>query len=294
MIGLTYIFMFPVIYMLVVSIQSVESATDPSVMWIPKSISFENFKVTAQVLNYWKSFGLSVRISVFSTIANVVSCSIIGYGLARFEFKEKNIIFAMVILTIIVPSQSTMISSYLNFRFFDFGGVLKLLEPIIGKSSINLLETPWVFILPSIFGNGIKSGFYIFIFKQFFSGLPTELEEAAKIDGCNTIKTFVRIIVPNAVPCFVTIMLFCFIWHWNEYYGSVMYFGSGTRPINAMLESLVELLRKSNFYIGNTSTQQIKTYLAAGSLLSVWPPLIIYIFLQRFFREGIAKTGIVG
>ena len=294
MIGLAYIFLFPVIYMLTVSFQTPESAGDPSVMWIPTSLSLDNFKVTMEVLDYWKSFSLSAKISVFSTIANVVSCSLVGYGLARFKFREKGIVFAMVILTIIVPSQATMISSYLNFRFFDFGGIMNLLSPITGKDSISLLETSWVFILPSIFANGIRSGFYIFIFRQFFAGLPVELEEAAKIDGCGIFKTFIRIMVPNAVPCFVTIILFCFIWHWNEYYGSVMYFASGVRPINAMLESLVELLRNSNLYIGNTSTQQIRMYLASGSLLAVWPPLILYVFLQRYFREGIAKTGIVG
>lgn len=294
MFGLAYIFLFPVLYILSVSFQSTASANDPSVVWIPKSLTLENFKITTEVLEYSSSVMLSFKISVFSTIAAVVSCSLAGYGLARFKFKERDIIFALVVLTIIIPAQATMIPSYLNFRFFDFGGIMKILSPITGKSSINLLETPWVFVLPAMFANGVRCGLYIFIFRQFFIGLPAELEEAAKIDGCGVLKTYIRIMVPLAVPCFVTVMLFSFIWHWNDLYGSVMYFGSGARPINAMLEGLLQLLRQSNLYIGNTSPYQIRTYLASGSLLSIWPPLVLYIFFQRFFTEGIAKTGIVG
>jgi len=294
MFGLAYIFLFPVLYIISVSFQTAASANDPSVIWIPKDITLENFKITMEVLKYSSSVALSFKIAIFSTIAAVVSCSLAGYGLARFKFKERNIIFALVVLTIIIPSQATMIPSYLNFRFFDFGGIMKLLSPIIGKDSINLLETSWVFILPAMFANGVRCGLYIFIFRQFFIGLPAELEEAAKIDGCGVLKTYVRIMVPLAVPCFVTVMLFSFIWHWNDLYGSIMYFGSGARPINAMLEGLLQLLRQSNLYIGNTSPYQIRTYLASGSLLSIWPPLVLYIFFQRFFTEGIAKTGIVG
>ena len=294
MFGLAYIFLFPILYIISVSFQSSASANDPSVVWIPKELTFENFKITSEILDYANSAMLSLKISLFSTIAAVVSCSLAGYGLARFKFRENNIIFALVVLTIIIPSQATMIPSYLNFRFFDFGGIMKILSPIIGKDSISLLETPWVFILPAMFANGVRCGLYIFIFRQFFIGLPVELEEAAKIDGCGVLKTYVRIMVPLAVPCFVTVMLFSFIWHWNDLYGSIMYFGSGDRPINAMLEGLLQLLRQSNLYIGNTSPYQIRTYLASGSLLSIWPPLILYIFFQRFFTEGIAKTGIVG
>ncbi len=294
MFGLTYIFLFPILYIFTVSFQTTASANDPSVVWIPKELTLENFKATMEVLEYSSSLALSFQIAVFSTIAVLVSCSLAGYGLARFKFKEKNLIFALVVLTIIIPSQATMIPSYLNFRFFDFGGILKLLSPIIGIDSVNLLETPWVFILPAMFANGVRCGLYIFIFRQFFIGLPAELEEAAMIDGCGVLKTYVRIMVPMAVPCFVTVLMFSFIWHWNDLYGSIMYFGSGARPINAMLDSLSQLLRQANLYIGNTDPQQIRTYLAAASLLTIWPPLLLYTFFQRFFREGIAKTGIVG
>ncbi len=294
MFGLAYIFLFPILYIVSVSFQSAASVNDPSVIWIPKDVTLENFKITMEVLEYSSSVALSFKISIFSTIAAVVSCSLAGYGLARFNFKERNILFALVVLTIIIPAQATMIPSYLNFRFFNFGGIMKILSPIIGKDSINLLETSWVFILPAMFANGVRCGLYIFIFRQFFIGLPAELEEAAKIDGCGVLKTYVRIMVPLAVPCFVTVMLFSFIWHWNDLYGSIMYFGSGSRPINAMLEGLLQLLRQSNLYIGNTSPYQIRTYLASGSLLSLWAPLVLYIFFQRFFTEGIAKTGIVG
>jgi multiple sugar transport system permease protein len=295
LIGLCYIFLFPLIYMVTVALQSPDAVNDPSVVWIPKALTLTSIKDAMAALNYKNSIILSTVISVLSTIATLVSCSLVGYGFSRFNFRFKNIQFFMVILTIIVPPQTLLISSYLNFRFFDFGGLLKILSPIISVSNINLLNTPWTYVLPAIFANGLRAGLFIFIFRQFFIGMPKDLEEAAKIDGCGALKTYVRIIVPLAIPAFITVLLFSFVWHWNDLYGAIMYFNEGVRPITAMLFNMSALLAMSkNMTLDYMSAFQLRTYLAAGAFMTILPPLIIYIFTQKYFTESIERTGMVG
>ena len=294
-IGLCYLFLFPLIFMVTVALQNPASANDPSVVWIPKSISFESIRTALQVLDYKSSIMLTATISIFSTFFTLITCSIVGYGFARFNFFEKKLAFGLVLLTVIVPPQTILISSYLNFRFFDFGGILKLLSPLTGHSSINLLNTIWTYLLPTIFATGLRAGLFIFIFRQFFMGMPKDMEEAARIDGCGSLQTFFRIIVPLAVPVFITVMLFSFIWHWNELYASTMYFTGNVRPITAMLNQMNSLLENAGkASIGQYSQYQLRTYSAAGALVTILPPLVLYIFTQRYFTESIERTGIVG
>jgi multiple sugar transport system permease protein len=217
----------------------------------------------------------------------------VGYGFARFHFAEKKIAFILVILLIIVPPPTTMLSTYINFHDFDFFGIMKLLSPLTGTDHINLLNTVWVFVLPAIFSTGLRAGLFIFIFRQFFAGQPKELEEAAKIDGCNAFKTYLKIMVPLAVPAFITVMLFSFIWHWNENYISSMFFSDTIKPLS------VQLTTMRSTFLNDTanahySITTIRGTLAAGALISIAPSLILYIFTQKYFTESIERAGIVG
>lgn len=288
--GLCYVFLFPVFYMFTAAFQSQSSIEDPTVVYIPKQLSLSALKTTWDLIDFSKSAPLTAIIAAFSTVGTLFSCSLAGYALARFRFAEKKIIMAVVVLMIILPPQTTLLSSYLNFRFFDFGGLFK----VLGLGSINLLNTPHTFILPSFFCQGLRSGLFIFIFRQFFLGMPKDLEEAAKIDGCGTFSTFVRIIVPLAGSAFITVLLFSFIWHWNDYYNSSIYFIGGTQPLSVMLERLRSVLAEQQIFTVGQSEYQIRSYMQVGCLLTITPPLIIYIFTQRFFTESIERTGIVG
>lgn len=289
-IGLCYLFLFPIFYMSSTALQGPEAANDPSVIWIPKAISLVSIKGVIDVLDYWKSIGLTATIAIGSTIASVISCSLVGYGFARFDFKEKKFAFALVLLTIIVPPQTILMSTYINYRFFDFSGLLS----IFSGTSINLLNTPWTFILPSLFASGLRSGLFIFVFIQSFKGLPKDLEEAAAIDGCGPLPTYFKIMVPLAVPAFITVILFSFIWHWNDLYSSAMYFNEELRPITVRLSELSTLLQNAQIYSQDMSPFEIRSYMQAGALLTVLPPLVLYIFTQKYFTESIERTGIVG
>jgi multiple sugar transport system permease protein len=287
--SMMYLFLFPVFYMLITSVQTVECAMDPTVMYIPKEISFEAFKTVFKLLEFPRSSILSLIIVVFSTLGSLISCSLTGYVFARFNFKGKNIIFIFVLLMILVPQQTLVMSNFLQFHFFDFGGILS----IFGKS-INLLDTPWVFILPSFFASGLKAGLFIFIFRQSFSGMPKELEEAATVDGCGTIRTFAVIMAPNAIPTFITVLLFSVIWHWNEFYSSSMYFLKDVKPIMVMLNNLQTALQINGVIATGITPYQSRMYLQAGAFLSILPPMILYLFTQKYFTESIDRAGIVG
>lgn len=287
--GLSYLFLFPVFYMLSTALQSPDSVSDPSVIWIPKELSLVAFKGAIEFLNFLPSLKLTATITVFSTIATLCSCSLAGYAFARFKFPFKNLIFGFVVLMIIIPPQIFVMTNYLQYAFFDFGG---LLAPF--GVYFNLLGTPWVFILPSIFASGLRAGLFIFIFRQFFKGLPIDLEEAARIDGCGAFKTFVRIMMPLAVPAFVTVMLFSFIWHWNEYYNSAIYFVGEVKPLTVMLQNMESALRMGGIIGYGASAYQFRMYIQAGALLTIIIPLLLYVFTQKFFTESIERTGIVG
>lgn len=296
LIGICYIFLFPVIYMLSVAVRGPDTVNDPSIVWIPREVSFSSIKTATEILEYPRAIMTTVFISIGGTLGSLISCALVGYGFARFNFKEKNIAFALVILTIIVPPQTTIISQFVNYRNFGFFGMLPLLNAIIPSvpSSVSLINTPWTFILPAFLASGLRAGLFIYIFRQFFAGMPKDLEEAAMIDGCNALRTFVQVMLPLAKSAFITVLLFSFVWHWNDYFQSTMFF-SDNQPISVMLNQMQSLLQDAKlFNIVTNTPDEIRTYLQAGCLLTILPPLVLYIFTQRFFTESIERTGIVG
>lgn len=293
LIGLCYLFLFPIFYMVVTAFQDPALVNDPTSIWIPKKLSLDAIKAATEYMQYGRSIIITLEMTVFSTLATLCSCSLAGYALARFKFAGKGIVMAVVFLLIVIPPQTLLSANYVNFRYFDFGGLLKLLAPVTGKENYYLLDSPLTFVLPALFCAGLKSGLFIFIFKQFFGGLPKEMEEAACIDGCGVFMTYFRVMVPLAVPAFVTVMLFSFIWHWNDYYTSSMYFTSGVAPLSVMLSKFQTMV--NNGQIGENITMfQSRMYLQAAALLVCFPPLILYAFTQKYFTESISRTGIVG
>ena len=297
LIGISYLFLFPILYMLSLAVRHPATVDDPSIIWLPKVFSMASISKAAELMKYGESALLTFTITFFSTIASLISCSMVGYGLARFEFKAKKFLFAIVILLIVIPPQLLMIPQFLNYRYFTIGGLLTILEPVTGIANINLVEgnaAVLTFIIPAIFASGLRSGLFIFMFRQFFSGMHKELEEAARIDGCNAFQIYYRIAIPLSKPAIITVTLYSIIWHWNEFYSSTIYFLGEVKPLAVMLNNLAEALTTNNVDLILQSSALLRTYLAAGSLLTILPLLIFYIFAQRFFVESIENTGLVG
>lgn len=290
---MAYLFVFPLYYAIIISFQKIDVAADPTSIYVPKAFSLQSYKIAFEQLDYKNSALLTCVITLFSTLFSLVSCSITGYALARFEFKGKNLVFIMVLLMIIVPPQQILVPQYMLYHNFTFGGLLSLFGV-----KLNLLSTPFVFILPSIFAVGLKGGLFIFVFRQFFSGLPKELEEAAKIDGCGAFKTFLKVMIPLAKPAFVVVVMLCIIWHWNDYYTSSVLFINELKPLMINLEQLRLHIAEGGMVlvegVGHNSAYIQRGILMAGVGLCIFPPFIVYIIMQKHFVESVERTGIVG
>jgi len=296
LIGASFVLLYPVLYMLSTAIKPPKELTDPSVAWIAKNPTWDNIQQAVRAMNYFRTLLTTAALSLCSSICQVMVCMMVGYGFARFRFRGRGFVFALVIFTIILPQQTLSIPMYLNYQNLDFLGILGFLEEKLGTDlTPNLLGTVWVYILPAILGMGLRSGLFIFIFRQFFRGMPKELGDAARIDGCGAFQTFARVMAPNASGAILTVFLFSMVWYWNEYFFPQMYLG-GVQVMSTSLAMLrySPLLKHNGLNLASNDPYQYATKLQAGVLLSVLPLLIMYIFLQRYFTESIERTGIVG
>ena len=239
LIAISYIILYPLFAMISYSLQSRADVLDTSVTWIPKFGTFDTYKVAFEALDYPKALLNTVLVGLVSAALEIFSCAIAAYGFARFKFKGRGLLFGIVLFTAIVPVQILVIPLFLNYQYFGFGYIVNLLNLIPGVNIpyISLINTPFTFWLPSIFGVGLRSGLFIFIYRQFFMGLPKELEEASWIDGCNPLMTFFRVVIPSSGVVFLTVAIFAIIWHWNEYYQSVIFF-TNDFPFSVTLSSI--------------------------------------------------------
>ena len=279
--GLGFVILYPLIYMISCTFRERSDMSDPTVMWIPRNYTLNVLKETIQAMDFWNTLRTTLILNIGCSLVQVVSCAITGYGFARFKFKGKGLLFGIVIMMILVPTQVIALPLYTQFRYFFFG-------------KLNLIDTMWTMYLPALTANGIRSGLMILIFRQFFKGLPRELEDAAYIDGCGPFKTFVRVMVPNAASSFLTVFLFSVVWYWNDYYVSTTFF-TDTKTVALMLTNLDNELKIRLF---NDATVQISpreqiVWKEAGCLISIAPILILYVFLQKYFTEGIERSGLV-
>jgi multiple sugar transport system permease protein len=265
-----------------------EQMNDPSIVWIPKSLTMSNIEDVWQVMKFDTTLVNTIILNLVASVLQVVTCSITGYGFARFKFKGKSFLFAIVILMIIVPPQITAIPLYMQYAYFDLFGIIRLFN---NGEPISLINSGLTMYLPAMFANGLKAGLFIFIFRQFFRGLPKELEDAAYLDGCSPLYTYVKIMVPNAKQSFLTVFLFSIVWYWNDYYVSSSFFTQND-TVALMLKNLNTNLTQQLFQGQSVSVRQIIVWLEAGCLLSITPILVMYVFLQRYFIEGIERSGL--
>ena len=297
LVGMCFVMLYPVLFMISSGFRSLQDVYDPTVVWLPKHWTLEPLKLAMEAMNYGESMVMTLVTVIPSVLCQIVTVLLAGYGFARFRFKGRGILFGLLIFTIIVPTQSYIIPLFSTFRNFDFFGIGSLVGLFTGeKLTINLTNKPILFYIQAILGMGIRSGLYIFILRQFFRGFPMELEEAAMIDGCGPLRTFLRIMLPNAVSMIVTVMLFSVVWYWNDYYLSSMFYQT-TFPISVQLTDLGTLLNWSNTIAGYAKQElrlMREAILACGCLITVLPLLVLYVFAQRFFTEGIERSGIVG
>ena len=285
-----YLVIFPLIYIISNSLKTPEAFKNPLVVWLTTSVSFNSYKLAFQALDYSKSIVSTVVYEIVSAILEVASCAVAAYGLSRFDFKGKKIFMAFLLLMIIVPEQMIVLPNTVSYSDFSFFGITTAVNKIFGTNiRLNILDTVLPFWMPSIFGVGLKSGILIYIYMQFFKGLPKELEEAAWIDGAGPYKTFLSIALPSSSVVIFTVLVFSVIWHWNDYSYAVMYVNENFTTA-VKLSDIVTTLQGMGYYNSDVANGII----LAACFIFIFPVLLLYITVQNKFIKSIDRVGITG
>ncbi|MBU1142367.1 MAG: carbohydrate ABC transporter permease [Firmicutes bacterium] len=274
LISFSYIYLYPVLFMLVNSFMSVDDLINPGIKWIPTTLQYSNYERAMAVLEIPQAIVGTVSYVLKVSLSVTISSAIIGYGFAKFNFPLKKIMFALMLATFILPSQVTMVANMLIFK------------------NLSLMSTQNAMILPAIFGQGINAAIYILIFYQFFKTIPGVLMESAEIDGASQTRVFLKIAIPLAIPSFIIVFLFSFVWYWNETFVTALYVGGQvTLPLK------LQAFRASYntlFPPGSPGSELNEAILLAGNMITILPLLVLYFIAQRYFTESIDRTGITG
>ena len=299
LLGVSYIVLYPFFTKIAASFMSPDDFIDVTVMLIPKYPSLDQYKYIFIENEYVKAFFNTLSLSLISAVLQTFVSCLVGYGLAKFKFKGNALVMGAVVLTMVVPHGTVYLSMFMEFRYFDlfklFGifegaGYEGIIKAITGNT-IQLTGTFWPMVILSVCGLAFKNGLYIFMMRQFFRGVPDELEESAYIDGSGTLRTFMQIIIPLSVPMMITIFLFAFSWQWTDDFYTEMFMSSNRSlvlmpDIVAIPKSLETTYAGAELYnsaINNTC-----------GLMIILPLVIMYLFCQRYLVQGIERSGIVG
>ena len=265
-ISLGLVMIYPVIWMVVSSFKPNNMIfSDPGI--IPKAVTIENY------ISGWKgyagvSFGRffvnSLAMCAVAIIGNLIACTMAAYAFGRLKFTGRAFWFGVMMVTLMLPGQVTIVPRYILFNTFGWvGSYLPILVP-------KFLAT---------------DAFFVFLLVQFIRSLPKELDEAAIIDGCGQVGVFFRIIVPLAVPALVTVALFTFLWTWDDFMNHLLYL------TNPQIFSVSRALRT---FVGDAGAVNNWGGALAMSTLSMVPSFILFFALQKYFVQGISTTGIKG
>jgi multiple sugar transport system permease protein len=287
LIGVCYVILAPLIGIFVNSISSNADAYDPMVYVVPKAPTWERYEVAMEILDYFPTMGRDLLYVFTLTIIQVVICSMVGYGFARFNFPGKKLLFACVVVMIVIPAHTIMLPLYMTFRNFDPLGLVSL----VTGAPKNLMGTTTPMYIMTVLGCGVRSGLYIYIFNQFFRGLPKEIEEAAFVDGAGVWYTYFRIMLVNAMPAVITVTVFSMVWQFNDTFYAKLFLVSDSVVISKRIASLQAMVA-NQYEVREFAIQEL--YLNAGIVLILLPITIIYIVLQKYFIEGVERSGIVG
>jgi len=262
LLAMSFIFLVPFLWMVSTSLKESSEIFQFPPQWIPNPIVWSNYVEAMTFAPFHRFFANSFIIAILSMIGEVFTGALVAYGFAKLEFKGRNVLFIIVLATMMLPGEVTMIPVFIMF------------------SSIGWVDTFLPLIVPSYFGGG---AFFIFMLRQFFLGIPNELEEAARMDGCNTFQIFYRIVLPLSKPALAVVAIFSFHGKWNDFLGPLIY-------LNSMENYTVQL--GLAMFQGMFQTEW--SLLMAASIVALLPVLIIFFVFQKYFIEGIKLTGVKG
>jgi len=277
LIAIGFVYLQPLLFMFITSIKSSGDLLNPMVQWVPSELYLGNYLRAFRVLDYPETLLQSILISVTPSLLQTLVCSLVGYGLARYRFRGKSIIFVLLLATFIIPPQNTVIPQMLTYR--DLG----------------LLGNPLALILPAVMGQGYKSAIFVLIFYQSFISLPKVLEESARLDGASDLRIFFNIAVPSAIPAYIVAFIFSVVWYWNETFLTGIFLEGGVTTLPMQLSRFTQayenLYPPGTVNIFDRLNEAVKM---SGTFLNILPLLVMYFVLQRWFVESVEMTGIPG
>lgn len=207
LITIAFVILYPLMYMVSMAFRSPQDFYDVTVVWIPKHLTLDNFRRVLFGMGLLRPLLNTAFTSVCATVLHILVVAATGYGFARYAFSGRGAMFVLAVSTIMIPAQMLNLPNYLVMKELDFFGIVRALTG--HASPVNLLNSPLAVLVPAALGQGLMSGFFILVFRQFFANLPNELEEAATIDGCGHLRTYFSVMLPNAA----TALTICSIAH---------------------------------------------------------------------------------
>ena len=304
MLGVSFVILFPFIARIAGSFMSMEDVVDSTISLIPKHPTLDIYRSIIAENHYWEALTNTILLSLLSAILQTFVSCLVGYGLAKFKFKGNKLIMGMVVVTMVIPHATLELSMLQHFTRFDLLKVIAWDYPgiieLINGAPIELTKTFAPFIILSVFGLAFKNGLYIYLLRQFFKGVPDELEESAYVDGSGTFRTFIQIILPLAVPMMITVFLFSFSWQWTDEFYTKLFIG---RSFAANDPSKVWLM--PDIYVVPESYEKAMEGFGGASLYSnviqntggmmiIAPLIVLYLFCQKYLVQGIERSGLVG
>ena len=263
---------------------------DSTIILLPRHVTLENYKIVSDLTSFPESMINTLWISIVISLCQVVAATLVAYGFARYEFPLKKFWFACVVLLIIIPPQTIQTSLYITFAQFDIFGIIKALT----GDTVNLRSSMLPYVLMSLTCMGLKNGLFIYMMRQYFKNVPASLEEAAYVDGCGTMHTFVKIMLPDAVPTIASCFLFSFVWQWTDLFYSRNFLTS-YRLYAVQMSTMVSRMGR---YFSSDATQSVIVpngrqlqLISIAVLFCCIPLIILYCFTQRTFVESLAMTG---
>lgn len=275
--GIGFVFLYPILYMIINSFLSPGDLTDPAVFWIPTEWYPGNFVKAFETLDFLKSLGWSFCMSAGPALLQTAAAAVTGFALARFRLPGQKLWLALIVATFLIPAQITSVPNYLLF------------------DKLHMVGTVFPFYLKALFGQGLRSAIFILIFFQYFRMYPVSFDEAASIDGAGKFRIFIRVALPMSSAAILMTTLISFVWYWNETTQANLLFGQKIQTLPLQLANYTA--RYEALYGSGTSSVANalnESVTLAGTLLSILPILVLFICVQKQFMQSIERTGLTG
>ena len=271
LIEFAYVFAFPALYMITTSLKTLGDIHNPTVYWIPRVPTLVGYRWAIREMGYVEGLRISVWTSIAAAVAQTTMGAMIAYGFARVRFPGREALFVFLLFTVVVPPQTIMMPQFMLYSWMGW------------------TNTHIPLFVPGFMGWGVRGGILLIVYRQFFRGLPYELEDAARIDGAGWFRTFSEIMLPLAKPAILVVLVFSLTWTWNDAFVPWLVISHSR---------LMTVTQRLEVFYWNREEWRAGRWLApntfmAATTLTVLPLLIVYVIAQRQFTESIDRTGLV-